>query len=59
MAEDRLFPFIALVCILCWLLARSGRLGPRSSLFLSRGAVAILVIGLVMALLMAFGGWSA
>lgn len=58
-ADDRLFSTIALLCVLCWLLARSGRLSPRVSRFLLRAAFLILAIGIAAAIVMALDGRGA
>ncbi|SNB63504.1 hypothetical protein SAMN07250955_103347 [Arboricoccus pini] len=52
-ADDRLFPLVALLCALCWLLTQSGWLSRRASRFLLRVAILLLVTGIAVAIVKA------
>jgi hypothetical protein len=58
MSDDRLFGFIALLCVLLWV--GSGQLGnPRLRRLAQRGAVLVLIVGLALALLRLVEWWVA
>jgi hypothetical protein len=58
MSDDRLFGFIALLCVLLWV--GSGQLGnPRLRRLAQRAAVLVLIVGLALALLRLVEWWVA